>query len=133
MSSALLRKSLRLFEDDLTEKGKKKRKTDQRNNEHTEQKGITRWKTNKKKNPKQKGVVNLEEIRKELQLKKNFTEENLKRLQILRYGQIDQAIANKILERASKCTKGDKNLKTEDTTVFTEEDFKNFEEEYIDT
>ncbi|XP_049859540.1 uncharacterized protein LOC126354162 isoform X2 [Schistocerca gregaria] len=99
MSSALLRKSLRLFEDDLTEKG----------------------------------VVNLEEIRKELQLKKNFTEENLKRLQILRYGQIDQAIANKILERASKCTKGDKNLKTEDTTVFTEEDFKNFEEEYIDT
>ncbi|CAH1968265.1 unnamed protein product [Acanthoscelides obtectus] len=77
------------------------------------------------------------ELRKQLKPKQEILKENLKKLQLIKEAskvELDRETVAKIVERAvtkrpiKKRSKKTKNQKT----VFTEEDFKTFEEEYFD-
>lgn len=77
-------------------------------------------------------------MRQNLKSKEDRLKENLKKLQIIKEHsavKLDKLVARQLIERA--VTKRPVNIqqrgkKKQKKTVFTEEDFKKFEEEYID-
>ncbi|KAL2738160.1 active regulator of SIRT1-like isoform X1 [Vespula maculifrons] len=78
--------------------------------------------------------VTVYEAKKRLETKKDLMEENIQNLLLLSSNCLDQHTVNKVLKRAVKkryIPKEKKKAKQE-STVFTEEDFKKFEQEYVD-
>nr|CAD7453283.1 unnamed protein product [Timema tahoe] len=73
--------------------------------------------------------LTVDDVRKKLRTEGDRTEENLRQLQLLGGTDFDRETAYKIFDRAVKKTSEEKPM--EDTTVFTEEDFENFEKEYF--
>ncbi|KAG8236568.1 hypothetical protein J437_LFUL015754 [Ladona fulva] len=61
----------------------------------------------------------------------DFTEANISFLNILSSRQVDESTANKILVRAGKKKTEEACIPKDERTVFTEEDFANFEKEYF--
>lgn len=137
MSKFLVQKSLELLDfDKEVKQGKvKKRKRD---------KGIfdlipvnhrltsNRSKSNKNIVIERSSKLNINEAKKRLEAKSDPTEENIKKLLLLGNNRIDPETADRLIERAVKkryLLKEDP--KEEETTAFTEEDFKNFEKEYL--
>ncbi|KOC60065.1 Active regulator of SIRT1 [Habropoda laboriosa] len=78
--------------------------------------------------------VTVYETQKKLATREDPTDKNVQRLLMLSTNRIDQDTANKLLDRAVKqryIPKARKPKESE-TTAFTEEDFKKFEQEYVD-
>ncbi|XP_076172270.1 active regulator of SIRT1 [Ptiloglossa arizonensis] len=78
--------------------------------------------------------VTVYETQKRLIVQEDPTDENVQKLLMLSSNRIDQDTTNKLLNRAVKkkyIPKKEKHKKPE-STAFTEEDFKKFEQEYID-
>ncbi|XP_078041612.1 active regulator of SIRT1 [Augochlora pura] len=140
MSNSLVRKGLELlgYEKSLKQE-KKKRK-------HTKYKGTLDLIPSKhrvlSKNDKtdlgtilgRSSKVTVYETKKKLASEKDPTDKNVERLLMLSTNRIDTNIAEKILDRAIKkkyIPKKEKSKEPE-TTAFTEEDFKKFEQEYVD-
>ncbi|KAK2587691.1 hypothetical protein KPH14_003808 [Odynerus spinipes] len=139
MSNSLVRKSLELsgYEDLKKEKKKKKQNG---------YKGALELIPAKHRiiSPKEKTNINIVlgrvskttvyEVKKQIESKQDNTEENVKNLLLLSSNRIDRKTVNKVLKRAAKkrhVAKEKKKVKQE-TTAFTEEDFKKFEQEYVD-
>ncbi|KAG7205427.1 hypothetical protein KM043_007420 [Ampulex compressa] len=80
------------------------------------------------------GKTTVYETRKRITARKDPTEENVRRLLTLSSSRIDPETADKLLNRAVKKRYIPKEEKPKETekTVFTEEDFKKFEEEYVE-
>ncbi|XP_012346116.1 active regulator of SIRT1 [Apis florea] len=78
--------------------------------------------------------VTVYETQKKLAAQKDSTDTNIQRLLILSNNRLDPNTTNKLLERAlkKKYIPEVKKPKEPETTVFTEEDFKKFEKEYMD-
>ncbi|XP_043486140.1 active regulator of SIRT1-like [Polistes fuscatus] len=141
MSNSLVRKSLELSGYNDFKKEKKKKK-----NKHNGYKGTlelipakhrivsSKEKTNINNIFGWSKKVNIEEAKKRLESKKDLTEENVQNLLLLSSNHLDQHMVDKVLKRAveKRYTKKLKKKKKQESTVFTEEDFKKFEEEYID-
>ncbi|XP_018303446.1 active regulator of SIRT1 [Mycetomoellerius zeteki] len=73
------------------------------------------------------------ETQKRLATQKDPTDENVQRLLLLSSNRIDAKTANNLLQRAvgKRYIQQEKPKKSEET-AFTEEDFKNFEQEYVE-
>ncbi|XP_053974333.1 active regulator of SIRT1-like [Hylaeus anthracinus] len=78
--------------------------------------------------------VTVYETKKRLEAEKDPTDENVQGLLMLSSNRINPDTANKLLNRAIKKKYIPKKEKPKEpeTTVFTEEDFKKFEQEYVD-
>lgn len=77
-------------------------------------------------------IERVEKIRKQVKEKHDFTEENLRLLKTLSSQAVDEKEASKIFKRAKRADEEDIEIvKPEEKTVFTEEDFKMFEQEYV--
>lgn len=141
MSNSLIRKSLELSGYNDFKKEKKKKK-----NKHNGYKGTlelipakhriisSKEKTNINNIFGWSKKVNIYEAKKKLESKKDLTEENVQNLLLLSSNHLDQHTVDKVLKRAveKRYTKKLKKKKKQESTAFTEEDFKKFEEEYID-
>nr|XP_050860944.1 active regulator of SIRT1-like isoform X2 [Vespula vulgaris] len=136
MSNSLVRKSLELSGYDDMKKEKKKKK-------HNGYKGTleliptkyriitSKEKTNINNILDRSNKVTVYEAKKRLETKKDLMEENIQNLLLLSSNCLDQ---HTVLKRAVKkryIPKEKKKAKQE-STVFTEEDFKKFEQEYVD-
>ncbi|XP_043678247.1 active regulator of SIRT1-like isoform X2 [Vespula pensylvanica] len=136
MSNSLVRKSLELSGYDDMKKEKKKKK-------HNGYKGTleliptkyriitSKEKTNINNILGRSNKVTVYEAKKRLETKKDLIEENIQNLLLLSNNCLDQ---HTVLKRAVKkryIPKEKKKAKQE-STVFTEEDFKKFEQEYVD-
>ncbi|CAK9806750.1 Active regulator of SIRT1 [Anthophora plagiata] len=78
--------------------------------------------------------VTVYETQKKLATQEDPTDKNVQRLLMLSTNRIDQETSSKLLDRAIKkryIPKAQK-PKEPETTAFTEEDFKKFEQEYVD-
>ncbi|CAD1480140.1 unnamed protein product, partial [Heterotrigona itama] len=83
----------------------------------------------------QSSRVTVYETQKKLAAQRDPTDENVKRLLIFSNNHINPDTTNKLLTRALKkkyIPKEKPKEAPEETTAFTEEDFKKFEKEYID-
>ncbi|KAK9883802.1 hypothetical protein WA026_001996 [Henosepilachna vigintioctopunctata] len=126
MSSSIVKQSLAILEsDDLTlpKKNKKEKKT----------KDIFAGKHLKDLQGTKK--ISLSETRKTLLSKEEIYKKNLKKLELLKQVttlKLDEEIKNRIIQRnvTKRPVKGKSKKKKDKKTVFTEEDFKKFEEEY---
>ncbi|KAI9555849.1 putative active regulator of SIRT1-like [Daphnia sinensis] len=133
MSTSLLKKSLRLFEDEEKREKSVKKKSSQRKTERVIQKSSTAIKKQAtlkdrkvksaievfvKKHPKQDKTLENLALLEKLSQKKTITEESANK--IFSYQLKKQ---HKTIEKAPK--------KKENSTVFTEEDFLKFEREYF--
>ncbi|XP_015188085.1 PREDICTED: active regulator of SIRT1-like [Polistes dominula] len=144
MPNSLVRKSLELSGYNDFNKEKKKKK-----NKHNGYKGTlelipakhriisSKEKTNINNIFGWSKKVNIYEAKKQLKSKKDLTEENVQNLLLLSSNRLDKHMVDKVLKRAvdkrfAKKPKMKKKKKKQESTVFTEEDFKKFEEEYID-
>ncbi|XP_075151555.1 uncharacterized protein LOC142225637 isoform X2 [Haematobia irritans] len=77
---------------------------------------------------------NLQQVKSELISKDKKSEENIKRLLALSMNTINVKDAEKIVQRAHKGRYVNKVIpKVEQESIFTEEDFRKFEEEYFNT
>lgn len=78
--------------------------------------------------------VTVYETQKKLATQEDPTAENVQRLLMLSKNHIDQNTINKLIDRAVKKRYIPKPQKPKEpeTTAFTEEDFKKFEQEYVD-
>lgn len=78
--------------------------------------------------------VTVYETKKKLATAKDPTDENVQRLLMLSTNRIDSKLADKLLDRAVKKRYIPKKEKPKEpeATAFTEEDFKKFEQEYVD-
>ncbi|GLV31588.1 hypothetical protein CBL_07349 [Carabus blaptoides fortunei] len=133
MSSALLRKSLALCDPDLEQSNNLKSK---RNNKEKKLKARV-TKLDKKQVITSNKKVSVTEAREKLKTKERILQENLARIKLLKKKcavKLDKDIADKVIERAltRKPIAPKIEKKPEESTVFTEEDFKKFEEEYVD-
>lgn len=74
------------------------------------------------------------ETQKRLAIQKDPTDENVQRLLLLSSNLINPGTANKLLQRAvgKRYIKQQEKLKESEETAFTEEDFKKFEQEYVE-
>ncbi|XP_033209138.1 active regulator of SIRT1-like [Belonocnema kinseyi] len=137
MSNSLVHKSLELLEyEQEIKQGKSKKRS--------KNKGIldliptNHRLTSKRKKSKTETPVNrssrlnIYEAKKRLEAKTDPTEGNIKKLLLLGNSRLDSETADKLIERAVKKRYIHKEEKREEqTTVFTEEDFKKFEQEYL--
>ncbi|KAL2714426.1 active regulator of SIRT1-like isoform X1 [Vespula squamosa] len=138
MSNSLVRKSLELSGYDDMKKEKKKKK-------HNGYKGTleliptkhriisSKEKTNINNILGLSNKVSVYEAKKQLETKKDLIEENVQNLLLLSSNCLDQHTVDKVLKRAVKkryIPKEKKKTKQE-STAFTEEDFKKFEQEYV--
>lgn len=137
MSNSLVRKSLELSGYEDIRKNKKKKR-------HNGYKGALELIPVKHRiiSPKEKTNINavlgrlskatVYEVKKQLESKQDSTEETVQNLLLLSSNRIDRTTVDKVLKRAGKIAPEEKKDVKEESTVFTEEDFKKFEEEYID-
>ncbi|XP_046830265.1 active regulator of SIRT1-like [Vespa crabro] len=139
MSNSLVRKSLELFEYDDLKKEKKKKK-------HNSYKGTLelipakhriisfKEKTNINNILGRSNKVTVYEAKKRLESKKDLMEENIQNLLLLSSNCLDQHTVDKVLKRAVKKQYIPKKKKKpkQESTAFSEEDFKKFEQEYVD-
>ncbi|XP_076656352.1 active regulator of SIRT1 isoform X2 [Halictus rubicundus] len=140
MSNSLVRKGLELLGYEKTLKQEKRKR------KHTKYKGTLDLIPPKhrilSKNDKtdlgtilgRSSKVTVYETKKKLASEKDPTDENVQRLLMLSTNRIDSNVADKLLERAIKKRYIPKKEKPKEpeATVFTEEDFKKFEQEYVD-
>uniref|UniRef100_A0A1B0FG88 Uncharacterized protein n=1 Tax=Glossina morsitans morsitans TaxID=37546 RepID=A0A1B0FG88_GLOMM len=138
MSAKLLKQAIEIVEEDLQPIPNKKAK---QSKEATDKR--TRFKVQSKKQAiLQKQTVsgkhgekkNIFTIREELETNNKKTEENIKRLLALSMNSVKVKDAEKIVRRAHKGRYVEKTLpKIEQESIFTEEDFRAFEEEYFNS
>ncbi|KAJ8924564.1 hypothetical protein NQ315_000713 [Exocentrus adspersus] len=84
-----------------------------------------------------KNKVNVTDIRKKIKTKDQILKDNLKKLKLIKKASrisLDKDIIHQIIERAvtRRPVTKKKQQEKDKKTVFTEEDFKKFEEEYFD-
>ncbi|XP_016841385.1 nicotinamide riboside kinase isoform X2 [Nasonia vitripennis] len=141
MSNALVRKSLELisFETDVIKDKRKKKKTKSSGALDLIPVNHRIISKNKKKGStvllKRSSKITVYDAKKQLETKSDPTEENVKRLLLLSGNRLDSDTSEKLLSRASKKLihkKKEEKPVEEERTVFTEEDFKKFEAEYVD-
>lgn len=140
MSNTLVRKGLELLGyEKLSKQEKKKRK-------HVKYKGAldlipAKHRVLSKNDQTDLGTVlgrsskvTVYETQKRLAVREDSVDKNVQRLLKLSTNRIDPNIANKLLTRATRKRYVPKieKPKERETTAFTEEDFKKFEEEYVD-
>lgn len=79
------------------------------------------------------GKVSVYEARKRKATRRDPTDENVQKLLLLSTKRVDSETAEQLLERGvkKKCIPKKEKPKEQESTVFTEEDFKKFEEEYM--
>ncbi|OAD52588.1 Active regulator of SIRT1 [Eufriesea mexicana] len=140
MSNLLVRKGLELLGYEKNVKQEKRKK------KHTKYKGTLDLIPPKhrilSKNDKtdlgtilgRSSKVTVYETQKKLAVQEDPTDENVQRLLMLSNNCIDPDTTNKLLNRAVKkrYIPEAKKLKKPETTVFSDEDFKKFEKEYVD-
>ncbi|KAJ3664404.1 hypothetical protein Zmor_008579 [Zophobas morio] len=145
MSSALVQKALQIVDPDFHKQSKGKTHQSTKNvfGLIPEKQKIT--KNIIRKGHKEKvGVLSISkkltvtEARKLIKSKDEILKENLKKLKQIQGActiELDKETTEKILERAvtKRPVKAKKKTKKAQKTAFTEEDFKNFEEEYLDS
>ncbi|XP_017779001.1 PREDICTED: active regulator of SIRT1-like [Nicrophorus vespilloides] len=143
MSAAIVRQSLALVDDTFNQlpgKVKKNKKVhdlmpdNQKLNRSIVRKGRKVGKVNLLQTEKK---LTVSELKKTLKTKEQIKKENLEKLRLIRDTcriELDESITSKILERAvrKRPLKSESRSKEPETTAFTEEDFKKFEEEYHD-
>lgn len=138
MSISLVHKSLELlnYEEDLRKEQKKRRK-----HKDTRYKGVLDLiptqhriisKHDKTDFPRSSKTT-VHETKKRIAAQQDSTDKNVQRLLLLSSNRIKSETANKLLQRAvkKKYTHQQEKPKESEGTVFTEEDFKKFEQEYI--
>lgn len=133
MSSALLRKSLALCDPDLEQSNNLKSKRSKKDKKLKAR--VT--KLDKKQVITSNRKVSVIEAREKLKAKEKILQDNLARIKLLKKKcavKLDKDIADKVIERAltRKPITPKIEEKPEESTAFTEEDFKKFEEEYVD-
>lgn len=133
MSSALLRKSLALCDPDLEQSNNLKSKRSKKDKKLKAR--VT--KLDKKQVITSDKKVSVIEAREKLKAKEKILQDNLARIKLLKKKcavKLDKDIADKVIERAltRKPIIPKIEEKPEESTAFTEEDFKKFEEEYVD-
>lgn len=134
MSNSLVQKSLEILNSEKPVKQGKIKRTDKGilglipvNHRLTSKRDKSRKDILKRPNR-----VTVYEARKQLEVKSDPTEENIKKLLSLGKTNIDSETAEKLLQRAVKKRYIYKEEKQkEETTVFTEEDRRKFEAEYF--
>ncbi|KAF7991338.1 hypothetical protein HCN44_002900 [Aphidius gifuensis] len=95
---------------------------------------LTNNKKGKKSIIQRSSKINVHEAKKQIQQYKDPTNDNVQRLLLLSSSKINPDVSDKIIERALKrriIKKEVKKVEEEVKTVFTEEDFQNFEAEYV--
>lgn len=135
MSSALLRKSLALCDPDLEEFASQKK----RGKKIKKELKVKPRETQLSKSQVLRGdrKVTIQEAKANFLKKKDILKENLKRIKLMRKKgkvELNSDITEKLIERAltRKPIKNKPKEEKEKKTAFTEEDFKKFEEEYLD-
>ncbi|XP_043288056.1 active regulator of SIRT1-like [Venturia canescens] len=138
MSKSLVRTSLELFgyENDLTKDTKKRRR--KRSEGALDLIPVNHrivLKNNKKETVKlhRTGGPSFREVEGRRSLNVDSTEKNIERLLLLSGQKINQETSEKLMRRAAKKSyesAAQNKSETEESTAFTEEDFKKFEEEY---
>ncbi|XP_066588624.1 active regulator of SIRT1-like [Prorops nasuta] len=80
-----------------------------------------------------KRSINIYQAMKKLQEKQDPTEDNVRKLLLLSSSHINSETADKLINRTVKLgLKKQEKKKAPETTAFTEEDFKKFEQEYCE-
>ncbi|GAB1866285.1 Active regulator of SIRT1 [Camponotus japonicus] len=138
MSTSLVHKSLELlnYEEDLRKELKKRRKC-----KDTRYKGVldlipTQHRIISKHDKTdfaRSSKTTVYETQKRIAAQQDSTDKNVQRLLLLSSNRINSETANKLLQRAVKerYIHQQEKPKESEETVFTEEDFKKFEQEYI--
>lgn len=130
MSAALVRKSLEIVDEDRVPKTKKQKK---------EMKAKHIFGGGKLKNMEGSKKLTISELRKTMKPKEEIYKKNLEKLKLIKSLttiKLNEDTLNKIIERGVTkkpvCGKPKtKKNKKDKETVFTEEDFRKFEEEYV--
>uniref|UniRef100_A0A1B0A4R6 Uncharacterized protein n=1 Tax=Glossina pallidipes TaxID=7398 RepID=A0A1B0A4R6_GLOPL len=138
MSAKLLKQAIEIVEEDLQPIPNKKAKqlketTDKRTRFKIQNKrqAILQKQTVSGKHGEKKNIVT---IREELKTNNKKAEENIKRLLALSMNSVKVKDAERIVRRAHKGRYVEKTLpKIEQESIFTEEDFRAFEEEYFNS
>ncbi|XP_037960887.1 uncharacterized protein LOC119689991 [Teleopsis dalmanni] len=135
MSLELLKLSMDIVEDGLTTTSNKNvKQKGQKHHAGSEVQGYSKLALKKKKSIVNNSNVNtkplkqnVQEIRKELELNNNKTDENIKRLLALSKNQVDKDVANKIMKNVHKrhVEEVPKEEEPQDS-IFTEEEFSDF-------
>jgi len=136
MSNSLVRASLELFgyENTLKQDKKKRRKNKSKGPLDLipiNHRVIGKTSKNEAITLKRSSKITVHEAKKRLQSKVDPTEENVKTLLLLSGSKIEPDTASKLFNRALKIDEPAKKT-AEETTAFTEEDFENFEKEYLE-
>ncbi|KDR12666.1 hypothetical protein L798_13325 [Zootermopsis nevadensis] len=134
MSAALARESLELVESAGKKHVRPRQAIDAKNlHRKNKQSGIVQKKLRKEVASCGGVQLSVEELRMRLRVHEDRTEGNVRLLQRLGdCSSLDVKTANKIFERSVKSrTEKPSSESKEESTMFTEEDFKKFEEEYF--
>ncbi|KAI8119395.1 hypothetical protein FF38_09928 [Lucilia cuprina] len=131
MSLKLLKQSVDIIEEDLKHtKTKKGKQTSNTNNK--KQKTLNNAISEEHFSKKHK--KNIQDVKQELKSSNKKTEENMKRLLALSMNTVKIKDAEKIVQRAHKGRYIEKIIpEVEQESIFTEEDFRKFEEEYFNS
>ncbi|XP_065357387.1 active regulator of SIRT1-like [Calliphora vicina] len=129
MSLKLLKQSVDIIEEDLKQtKTKKGKQTSNANNKNYK----TQNKTIAVEHFSKKHKKSIQDVKHELKSSNKKTEENIKRLLALSMNTVKAKDAEKIVQRAHKGRYVEKIIpKVKQESIFTEEDFRKFEEEYF--
>ncbi|XP_013109630.1 active regulator of SIRT1-like [Stomoxys calcitrans] len=127
MSLKLLKQSVDIVEEEINSINESKKRSCSRNT-NSSLKFVSEHQTRKQHKKKLQGV------RSQLISNDAKSEENIKRLLALSMNHINIKDAEKIVQRAHKGRYVDKIIpKVEQESIFTEEDFRKFEEEYFNS
>ncbi|XP_073822017.1 uncharacterized protein [Musca autumnalis] len=128
MSLKLLKQSVDIVESELQEpKSKKNKKVSVKKHDASSRVKV-------EENQFKQYKKNIQDVRSELKTKDKKSEENIKRLLALSMNTINIKDAEKIVQRAHKGRYVKKIIpKVEQESIFTEEDFRKFEEEYFNS